>query len=197
MPIDHPSDLPDDADRADEWRAAEDSQAPGGRRPSPPEQAAEQSLPSADGRPDDRSQASSDAPAAGSERLNPGDQQGDDERRAPDRQAADGPAHLSRQRSSRTPVPTNDGAPAANPVRMRLPPTRNGQAQMGARPLRYSPAQASDQLRTNILICTRKRPMMPTVATAGPPHLSRTPHPNPGHGRNTPKPFQWRYLAAA
>ena len=85
MPIDHPSDLPDDADRADEWRAAEDSQAPGGRRPSPPGQAAEQSL-SADGRPDDRSQASSDAPAADSERLNPGDQQGDDERRAPDTQ---------------------------------------------------------------------------------------------------------------
>ena len=89
MPIDHPSDLPDDADRADEWRAAEDSQAPGGRRPSPPEQAAEQSLPSADGRPDDRSQASSDAPAADSERLNPGDQQGDDERRAPDTHSAD------------------------------------------------------------------------------------------------------------
>ncbi len=89
MPIDHPSDLPDDADRAGEWRAAEDSQAPGGRRPNPAEQAAEQPPPSAGARPDDRSQASSDAPAADSERLSPGDQQGDNERRAPGTQPVD------------------------------------------------------------------------------------------------------------
>ncbi len=97
MPIDRPSDLPDDerpatenAGRAaDEWRAAEDSQAPGGRRPSPAVQASEQPQPSADGRPDDRGQPSADGPAGGSEQRNPGDQQGDAEDRALDTQPVD------------------------------------------------------------------------------------------------------------
>ena len=89
MPIDHPSDLPDDADRADEWQAAEDSQAPGGRRPNPAEQTAEQTDPSPDERPGARSKPSSDAPAADNDRPDPGEQRADDERHAPDTQPVD------------------------------------------------------------------------------------------------------------
>jgi predicted ABC-type ATPase len=118
MPIDHPSDLPDDdrpragdpGQAADEWRAAEDSQAPGGRRPSPAEQAAEQPQPNANGRPDDRSHPSADAPAADRERRDPGEGQTDDQRRAPDRQAVEEARPDARTTSSEAADPPNGAA---------------------------------------------------------------------------------------
>ena len=121
MPIDRPSDLPDDerpptenpSRAADEWRAAEDSQEPSGRRPSPTEQAADQPEPSPDERPGTRSQPSPDAPAADNERLNSGEQRADDERRAPDTQPVDEARPDASTAANEAPDPPE--APAAEP----------------------------------------------------------------------------------